>query len=204
MPEPRGMLTTRSSANGPGASKRCLPNARTPAATNAAKTNRVMIALPMTTNGCRAFFERFGGRSTVSGSSAVRGLRGAKCLLALAAAALPTNPSADGGLRSPATDAGFPAAGLVTAGRAVNDAAAGRVVAADGGVPLELAGRSATVRVVAAGALADRGADDVVMGRVVGAAGAAPLPLPGRSGGGLTVLSPPLTAAVRGTCAAGG
>ena len=40
-----------------------------------------MIALPMTTNGCRARLERRGGISTVSGSSAVRGLRGVMRLI---------------------------------------------------------------------------------------------------------------------------
>ena len=37
----------------------------------------LMIALPITTKGCRALFDRGVGMSIVSGSSAVRGLRGA-------------------------------------------------------------------------------------------------------------------------------
>jgi hypothetical protein len=36
----------------------------------------VMMALPTTTNGLRARFDRFGGCGSCSGSSAARGLRG--------------------------------------------------------------------------------------------------------------------------------
>jgi hypothetical protein len=43
----------------------------------ASKMKILMTALPTTTNGCRALFDRGVGMSTVSGSSAVRGLRGA-------------------------------------------------------------------------------------------------------------------------------
>jgi hypothetical protein len=35
-----------------------------------------MMALPTTTNGLRARFDRFGGGGSCSGSSAARGLRG--------------------------------------------------------------------------------------------------------------------------------
>jgi hypothetical protein len=43
----------------------------------ASKMKMLMTALPTTTKGCRALFDREVGMSTVSGSSAVRGLRGA-------------------------------------------------------------------------------------------------------------------------------
>src|SRR5262249_61901750 len=60
------------------------------------------VGLPVTAKGCRALFERrVGGISTVSGSRAVRGLRGARCLLALPAPLLLTNPSDIGGEGGP-------------------------------------------------------------------------------------------------------
>src|SRR5579863_1755248 len=76
IPTPRGMLTTRSSGSGPGASKRCLPIASAIPATMANSTIRLMIALPITTKGFRALLDRRVGISTVSGSIAARGLRG--------------------------------------------------------------------------------------------------------------------------------
>src|SRR3954449_5621829 len=39
-------------------------------------STRVMMALPTTTKGLRARFDRFGGGGSCSGSSAARGLRG--------------------------------------------------------------------------------------------------------------------------------
>ncbi len=76
MPEPCGILTIRSCGSGPGASKRWAPTKSTTPANTANSTKMLMMALPMTTRGCRALAERRGGISTVSGSIAVRGLRG--------------------------------------------------------------------------------------------------------------------------------
>src|SRR5579863_5058776 len=76
MPEPWGILTTRSCGSGPGASKRCLPTKSMTPATTANSTKMLMTALPIMTRGCRALAERRVGTSTVSGSMAVRGLRG--------------------------------------------------------------------------------------------------------------------------------
>ena len=45
-------------------------------AMTANSTKILMMALPMMTSGCRALAERRVGNSTVSGSIAVRGLRG--------------------------------------------------------------------------------------------------------------------------------
>jgi hypothetical protein len=45
-------------------------------AKTATKTKMLIMALPMTTSGCRAVAERLGGIATVSGSIARRGLRG--------------------------------------------------------------------------------------------------------------------------------
>ena len=77
------------------------------------------MALPITTSGCRALFERRVGSSTFSGSSAVRGLRGVS-----------------GRVVAPVAGAGAPAAGLEAGG--VDDAdaageAAGVAVAPAGG-----------------------------------------------------------------------
>ena len=80
IPEPRGILTMRFSGRGPGASKRCLPTTSAAPAATANRTNTLRMALPTTTKGCRAVLERRVGISTVSGSSAVRGLRGVICL----------------------------------------------------------------------------------------------------------------------------
>ena len=56
-------------------------------------TKRLRIALPMMTSGCRAVFERRGGMSIVSGSSADRGLRGARRLLSLGVASTDAPPA---------------------------------------------------------------------------------------------------------------
>ena len=101
MPEPRGILTTRSSGNGPEASKRCLPITSATPARIAANMKRLIMALPMTTKGCRALLDRVVGTSTVSGSSAVRGLRGVMCfglIEPIEAAPIPfANPPDSGG-----------------------------------------------------------------------------------------------------------
>src|SRR5215472_5444090 len=76
IPEPRGILTMRSAASGPTASKRCLPKNNAIPAAKATRTKALMTALPITTRGCRALAERRAGISTLSGSIAVRGLRG--------------------------------------------------------------------------------------------------------------------------------
>ena len=47
------------------------------------QNEKLMMALPITTKGCRALLSGLVGMSTVSGSSAVRGLRGVRCLLLL-------------------------------------------------------------------------------------------------------------------------
>src|SRR5262244_2578983 len=76
IPDPRGMLTMRSAASGPAASKRCLPKNRAIPTANAARTKALITALPITTSGWRALAERRAGKSTLSGSIAARGLRG--------------------------------------------------------------------------------------------------------------------------------
>jgi hypothetical protein len=61
---------------------------------------KLIMALPMTTKGCRALFDRVVGTSTVSGSSAVRGLRGVICfefLEAIEAAPIPFTSRSDKG-----------------------------------------------------------------------------------------------------------
>jgi len=112
MPEPRGILTTRSSGSGPGASNRCLPMTSAMPPMIANSTKMLMMALPMTTKGCRALLERRAGISTVSGSSAVRGLRGVICLVLfepMAAAPIPfTVRSERGGYGSPPPGTALP------------------------------------------------------------------------------------------------
>src|SRR5208283_5173500 len=80
-------------------------------ATIAANTKMLMMALPITTKGCRTLFERRVGISTVSGSSAVRGLRGVICLgffEPAAAALIPFTGRFDrGGYGSPAAGTAF-------------------------------------------------------------------------------------------------
>jgi hypothetical protein len=49
--------------------------------------------LPIMTSGCRAVFDRRGGMSIVSGSSADRGLRGARRLLSLGVASMDATPT---------------------------------------------------------------------------------------------------------------
>ena len=86
MPSPRGILTTLSSASGPGASNHCLPrNSPAPTAIETT-TSTVKMALPTTMIGWRTRREWRLGSGTLSGSSAARGLRGrrfrpADCLL---------------------------------------------------------------------------------------------------------------------------
>ena len=81
--------------------------------TTAKSTMIVMIALPMTTKGCRALFDRRGGASMASGSSAVRGLRGVMRWASgrfesTGAALMPlTSRSEIGGYGSPATGTAF-------------------------------------------------------------------------------------------------
>src|SRR5208282_1314974 len=142
MPEPRGILTMRSSGNGPGASNRCLPTTSAMPATIAISTKMLMMALPMTMKGCRALFERRVGISTVSGSSAVRGLRGVICLgffEPIGVAPIPFSSRSDrGGYGSPA-----PGTALVVSREYGSDertdegslAAFGRVVEAASGAP---------------------------------------------------------------------
>src|SRR5664280_1331721 len=76
MPRPRGILTTLSSASGPGASKRCLPTNKAPPTRTEINTSTVNTALPTITRGWRVRTERRFGGGTRSGSSAARGLRG--------------------------------------------------------------------------------------------------------------------------------
>jgi len=76
----------------------------------------LMIALPMMTSGCLALFDRrCGGASILSGSSAVRGLRGVMRWAlsgrfgSTGAALIPlTSRSDSGGYGSPATGTAFP------------------------------------------------------------------------------------------------
>ena len=60
--------------------------------TTASNTNRLKMALPMTTSGWRALRERRSGASTISGSSAERGLRGVMRLSSLAFASMDAAP----------------------------------------------------------------------------------------------------------------
>ena len=104
----------RFSGRGPGASNRCLPITSAAPAATANRTNTLRMALPTTTKGCRAVLERRVGISTVSGSSAVRGLRGVICLGVLEPIeVVPPAVTARweiGGYGSPAPGTAFPAA----------------------------------------------------------------------------------------------
>jgi hypothetical protein len=89
-----------------------LPVASAIPATIATSTMRLTIALPITTKGFRALLERSVGISTVSGSMAVRGLRGVRCLEFFAVMELMpipfTNRSEIGGYGSPAPGTALP------------------------------------------------------------------------------------------------
>jgi hypothetical protein len=99
-----------------------------------------MMALPMTTKGCRALFERRVGISTVSGSSAVRGLRGVICLVffePIGAAPTPfTSRSDRGGYGSPAPGTALFVSREDESTDEGSLAALGRIVEAAAGAPL--------------------------------------------------------------------
>ncbi len=134
-----------------------------------------MTALPMTTRGCRAPAERRVGNSTVSGSIAVRGLRG---VIGLGAARLEFAEAASfplGGRPGGGADAAFAADGAFAGARAGGAAAATPAW-------IEIAPR-----------VAGRGGDP---------AGGPAEPLAGRAAAGLTALAPG-AATARGCWSAG-